>query len=146
MTLSTICVLHADVLCIPIGNALMRNRPPFKLRRFSVLHNAVLFSLSLYMCIECIRQSHRNFGWGHKFQLWCNPNDGGRSPSTGFSDSGRALANVLWIHYVSKVESSSLESCLFMQCALQQRAATSPCMPLSMLGSISCNCGGTVQH
>ena len=103
MTLSTTCSFHADVLCIPIGNALMRNRQPFKLRRFSVVHNAVLFSLSLYMCIECIRQSHRNFGWGHRFQLWCNPNDGGRSPSSGFSDSGRALANVLWVHYVSKV-------------------------------------------
>lgn len=46
-------------------------------------------------------QSYRNFGWGHKFQLWCNAND--RSPAAGFSDSGRALANVLWIHYVSKV-------------------------------------------
>jgi GNS1/SUR4 family len=101
------CVPHADVLCIPIGNTLMRNRQPFRLRRFSVVHNAVLFSLSLYMCIKCIRQSHRNFGWGHKFQLWCNPNDGGRSPSLGFSNSGRALANVLWVQYVSKVTSAS---------------------------------------
>lgn len=103
MTLSRTCFLRADIVCIPIGNALMRNRQPFRLRRFSVLHNAVLFSLSLYMCIECIRQSYRNFGWGQNFRLWCNPNDGGRSPSLGFSNSGRALANVLWVHYVSKV-------------------------------------------
>ena len=109
-------------MCIPTGNALMRNRQPFRLRRFSVLHNAVLFSLSLYMCVECIRQSHRNFGWRHKFQLWCNPNDGGRSPSTGFSDSGRALANVLWVHYVSKVGS------FLSQIMPVHEMASPPCM------------------
>ena len=107
---SYVCAVTADVLGIPIGNALMRNRQPLKLRRFSMLHNAVLFSLSLYMCVECLRQSHRNFGWGRSFRLWCNPNDGGRSPVTGFSNSGRALANVLWVHYVSKVRCS--EECL----------------------------------
>eukprot|EP00208_Stichococcus_sp_RCC1054_P003167 CAMPEP_0206135196 /NCGR_PEP_ID=MMETSP1473-20131121/528_1 /ASSEMBLY_ACC=CAM_ASM_001109 /TAXON_ID=1461547 /ORGANISM="Stichococcus sp, Strain RCC1054" /LENGTH=286 /DNA_ID=CAMNT_0053526959 /DNA_START=137 /DNA_END=997 /DNA_ORIENTATION=- len=92
------------ILSIPVGNAIMRQRAPFKLKGFSMLHNFAMFSLSLYMSIECIRQSYRNFGWGAPggFRLWCNQNDGGRPAATGFSDSGRALATVLWIHYVSK--------------------------------------------
>ena len=43
-------------------------------------------------------QAYINFGWDAKFRLWCNPVEGGRT----FSPSGRALANVLWIHYISK--------------------------------------------
>lgn len=34
----------------------MRKRQPFKLRRFAAAHNAILFSLSLYMSIEVARQ------------------------------------------------------------------------------------------
>ena len=91
--------LVADVLSLPVGMAFMRKRQPLKLKRFAALHNAFLFSLSLYMSVECIRQSYRTFRWGRKFQLWCNPNDSGLT----FSPDGYRLARVLWIHYLSKV-------------------------------------------
>ena len=93
------CFGLADVLSLPLGMAFMRKRQPLKLKRFAALHNAFLFSLSLYMSVECIRQSHRTFRWDRKFQLWCNPNDSGRT----FSPDGYRLARVLWIHYLSKV-------------------------------------------
>ena len=89
----------ADVLSLPVGMAFMRMRQPLKLKRFAALHNAFLFSLSLYMSVECIRQSYRTFRWDRKFQLWCNPNDSGST----FSPDGYRLARVLWIHYLSKV-------------------------------------------
>ena len=103
----------------------MRERPPLKLRRFAAAHNAVLFSLSLYMTVEVARQAsaakrqkrackcpcreavpeqpepdpqaYRNFGWRSGLRLWCNQNEQGP-----FSDSGYKLARVLWVHYVSK--------------------------------------------
>ena len=34
----------------------MRRREPFKLKAFSMAHNFTMFSLSLYMSVECIRQ------------------------------------------------------------------------------------------
>ncbi len=37
--------------------AFMRNRRPMRLKRFAAAHNALLFSLSLYMSVECIRQA-----------------------------------------------------------------------------------------
>ena len=83
--------------------AFMRNRRPLKLKCFAALHNAFLFSLSLYMSIECVRQSYRTFRWDRKFQLWCNPNDSGRT----FSPDGYRLARVLWIHYLSKVHKTA---------------------------------------
>ena len=46
----------ADMLSIPIGKAIMKNREPMKLKRFAAVHNAFLFGLSLYMCLECIQQ------------------------------------------------------------------------------------------
>ena len=48
--------LLADVVSIPVVQSLMKSRPPFKLRRFSIAHNTFLFALSLYMCVETIRQ------------------------------------------------------------------------------------------
>lgn len=43
-------------------------------------------------------QARKNFGWDRKFTLWCNPVESG----PGFSPSGKALASVLWVHYISK--------------------------------------------
>ncbi|KAK9820370.1 hypothetical protein WJX72_009566 [[Myrmecia] bisecta] len=86
------------ILGIPVGHRIMRDREPLKLRRFATLHNAFLFALSLYMTVECVTQSYRNFGWSKHLQLWCNRND----PGPTFSDSGYRLARVLWIHYLSK--------------------------------------------
>ena len=45
----------AYLLMIPIGNWLMRDRQPFKLTTFSLLHNGFLFALSLYMVLETLR-------------------------------------------------------------------------------------------
>ena len=92
----------------------MRNREPMKVKGFALLHNFILFALSLYMAVECWRQSVANFGRpepsGERpsgavgFRLFCNANDP-YSPDGGdtFSESGRALARVLHIHYISKV-------------------------------------------
>ena len=92
----------------------MRDRQPMKIKGFALLHNFILFALSLYMAIECWRQSVANFGRpepaGERpsgavgFRLFCNANDP-RSPDGGisFSDSGLALARVLHVHYISKV-------------------------------------------
>lgn len=76
----------------------MSKREPFKIRSFAALHNAVLFSLSVYMCVESLRQAYDNFGWAQKFQLWCNQME----PPPKFTPSGYKLARVLWIHYISK--------------------------------------------
>ena len=44
-------------------------------------------------------QAYENFGWRNGVRLWCNPVEKG----PGFSDSGYAMARILWIHYLSKV-------------------------------------------
>ena len=92
----------------------MRDRQPMKIKGCALLDNFILFALSLYMAIECWRQSVANFGRpepaGERpsgavgFRLFCNANDP-RSPDGGisFSDSGLALARVLHVHYISKV-------------------------------------------
>lgn len=57
LLLTVLTFVTADLCSIPIGQRLMRERPPFKLRRFAAVHNAVLFSLSLYMTVEVARQA-----------------------------------------------------------------------------------------
>jgi len=95
----------------------MRNREPLKVKRFAMLHNLILFSLSLYMAVECVRQSIANFGrpspspeGAAGFRLFCNPNDA-YSPDGGdtFSESGLALARVLYVHYISKLFSRNTQ-------------------------------------
>ena len=83
------------------GKRLMKHRKPFNVKPFAVVHNAVMFALSLYMVIETLTQSYENFGWAKKFTPWGNmvENPG----SAKFSPSGYRLARVLWIHYLSKV-------------------------------------------
>ena len=49
-------------------------------------------------------QAHENFGWKNGVRLWCNPVEKG----PGFSDSGYAMARILWIHYLSKVRQPML--------------------------------------
>eukprot|EP00892_Ulva_mutabilis_P004697 jgi/Ulvmu1/259/UM001_0263.1 len=98
------------VFGIPAGIWVMKDRQPLKVKRFAMLHNLFLFLLSLYMAIECVRQAVANFARpGPKvegavgFRLYCNPNDG-YSPygADTFSESGLALARVLYMHYISK--------------------------------------------
>jgi hypothetical protein len=85
-----------------LGTFLMKRRAaPFQLKGFSLFHNAFLFALSLYMCIECIAAARENFKWDRKFSLWCNPVDP-VPKRRAFSPSGARLARILYIHYVSK--------------------------------------------
>jgi len=88
------------LLGIPVLTRVMRDREPMQLKGVAAVHNAILFFLSLYMVTETLHQAYRNFGWGRRFSLWCNPND--PAPFTDTSASGYRLARVLWIHYVSK--------------------------------------------
>ena len=91
----------SDVGGVLGGKRLMKHRKPFNVKPFAVVHNAVMFALSLYMVIETLTQSYENFGWAKKFTPWGNmvENPG----SAKFSPSGYRLARVLWIHYLSKV-------------------------------------------
>lgn len=78
----------------------MKHRKPVNVKSFAVVHNAVMFALSLYMVIETCVQSYHTFGWGTKLAPWGNVAE---DPSRPFSPSGYRLARVLWIHYLSKV-------------------------------------------
>ena len=51
-----LAMTHADVLGVRAGQRLMRNRKPFNMKMFSILHNTVMFLLSLYMVIETMTQ------------------------------------------------------------------------------------------
>lgn len=44
------------LLIVPIGIHFMHKRPPFQIKFFTTIHNTILFLLSLYMCIESIKQ------------------------------------------------------------------------------------------
>jgi len=99
-----ICISIIYLLAVPIGNRIMRDREPMKLKTFSLIHNGVLFFLSLYMAVETVRQCYANFGWA-TYPQWCNPVEprlSGPNGTIGFTESGAALARVLYIHYVSK--------------------------------------------
>ena len=71
-----------------------------------MVHNGILFFLSLYMVVETLRTARENFGWDKPgATLWCNPNDktvtrGGKAAFA--TESGAALARVLHVHYLSK--------------------------------------------
>ncbi|XRB06773.1 very long chain fatty acids elongation protein 4 [Pycnococcus provasolii] len=103
------------LLIIPIGTHFMASRPPFRIKTFSLIHNSILFALSLYMVVETLAACYENFGWNRFVQggwnsgasIFCNANDpkldaGEPVFRDGFSKSGYRLARVLWIHYVSK--------------------------------------------
>lgn len=51
-----LALTHADILGVRAGQLLMRNRKQFNMKMFSILHNTVMFFLSLYMVIETITQ------------------------------------------------------------------------------------------
>ncbi|KAK3245348.1 hypothetical protein CYMTET_45078 [Cymbomonas tetramitiformis] len=90
------------ILGIPIGMSIMKDREPFKLKAFSLFHNFFLFTLSMYMTVETLRQAYLNFGWSTNFTIFCNSVEQPQQTPTGFSESGEALATILWIHYISK--------------------------------------------
>ena len=51
-----LAIAMAYLVSIALGNLVMRRRKAFRLKYFTAIHNAVLFSLSLYMCLETLRQ------------------------------------------------------------------------------------------
>jgi len=84
------------------GIKLMKDREAFTgfpIKQISLMHNFILFTLSLYMVFETLAASYENFGWATDFTLFCNKVD-----PTPFSESpsGKRLATILWVHYVSK--------------------------------------------
>ena len=77
------------------------------------------------LCIFSL-QAYENFGWKNGVRLWCNPVEKG----PGFSDSGYAMARILWIHYLSKVRKPMLLQAVAMhiQCTdLLCSAGSWPC-------------------
>jgi len=104
----------------------MRGRKPAKIGALVQAHNLFMTLLSLWMVAETVQQvrwplvkpqasfatarepeagscggaqSWRTFGWGRPGgHLWGNLAEQGE-----FSDSGRRLAVVIWVHYLSKV-------------------------------------------
>eukprot|EP00210_Caulerpa_lentillifera_P005371 g5133.t1 len=87
------------LILVPLGIYLMHQRPPFKLKLFTTVHNSLLFLLSVYMCVETLHQSYREFHWETGRNIICPKLDPRGGP---FSLEAYKLAVVLWIHYVSK--------------------------------------------
>jgi len=86
-----VLITIAYLLSIVIGRAIMKNREPFKLRTFSVVHNTFLVLLSTYMCTESLRQAYlSNFR-----VIWGNAIVEG--------PAGVPMARVLWVFYISKI-------------------------------------------
>jgi len=81
----------AYIISVPLGRAIMKNREPFSLKGFSLLHNGFLVMLSAYMCIETLRQA--------VFLNYTFPFGNGLSTDP----KAQGLANVLWIFYFSKI-------------------------------------------
>ena len=72
-----------------------------------VLHNIFLCLLSVYMSIETLLAAYETFGWKTNFRLFCNSMDLSFTSSSSssvieFTPAGQRLANVIYIHYLSK--------------------------------------------
>lgn len=46
----------ADMMGVDLGKRLMQNSKPFDMKKISVMHNTMMFALSLYMVIETLTQ------------------------------------------------------------------------------------------
>ena len=60
-------------------------------RKPMLVHNFILFALSFYMGVECLRQAF----FVNKYTLWGNGVDN--------SDAGLGMAQIVWIFYLSKI-------------------------------------------
>ncbi|XP_030302066.1 elongation of very long chain fatty acids protein 2 [Calypte anna] len=89
--LPTFFLTGAYLLCIWLGNKLMKNRPPFSLRAHLIVYNLGITLLSLYMLIELILAT-----WEGGYNLQCQ-----NLHSAGEADI--RVAKVLWWYYFSKV-------------------------------------------
>jgi elongation of very long chain fatty acids protein 4 len=86
----TIAISVGYLVVVFALNALMAEREPLTLKLFSILHNAVLIALSLYMGVEILRNAIAS-----DMSFVCNRVD--RS-----SETGLAMAKVLYVFYLSK--------------------------------------------
>ncbi|NWH74221.1 ELOV2 protein, partial [Piaya cayana] len=89
--LPTFFLTGAYLLCIWLGNKIMKYRPPFSLRVHLILYNLGITLLSLYMLIELILAT-----WEGGYNLQCQ-----NLHSAGEADV--RVAKVLWWYYFSKV-------------------------------------------
>jgi elongation of very long chain fatty acids protein 4 len=87
----------AYLIAIPIGMLIMNNYPANKPKRVVLVHNFILFSTSVYMCIETLRTAHLTLWKDTGFQLWCN-----NVPDREFTEADHAMAQVLLVHTISK--------------------------------------------
>lgn len=79
------------LLSVFVLYGIMKNvKNPLKLKGFSLCHNACMTILSLYMCLETLRQAYLN---GHT--LFSN--------GISTTPQGAELSRILWIFYVSKL-------------------------------------------
>nr|WRJ69915.1 Elongation of very long chain fatty acids protein [Oceanusvirus sp.] len=89
----------AYVGAVALGVRAMKNRAePLRLGVLPHAHNAFLAALSLYMTIEILLAAADNFGWRVGMPLsdvWCVKVEAS-------SESGKRLARIIWIHYLSK--------------------------------------------
>jgi len=85
-----ILIVLGYLISLPIGRAIMKDRKRLELKGFSMLHNSFLILLSLYMCVESLRQA-----WILGFGFVGNGVEN--------SAQGIPMARVMWIFYFSKV-------------------------------------------
>jgi len=88
--LQPLALIVAYLVVIPAIVLLMKNREPYKVKTYSLVHNIALTALSFYMGVETIRQAAL-LGYG----LWSNPVVAG--------DRGYGMARIVWIYYLSKI-------------------------------------------
>jgi len=84
-----VLIILTYILAVFAGKALMKNRPKFDLKAFSLIHNTFLIILSAYMSIEIVRQALLN-----NYSLYGNPLD--------IAPKGKDMTKVLWLFYFSK--------------------------------------------
>jgi len=83
-------IVTGYILSVVVGKSIMKNRKPLSLKAFSLMHNAFLTLLSLYMSVEAARQAYLS-----NFSLFGNAVVEG--------DAGIPMVRVLWIFYFSKI-------------------------------------------
>ncbi|KXS18081.1 long chain polyunsaturated fatty acid elongation enzyme [Gonapodya prolifera JEL478] len=77
---------------VKVGNRLMRDRKPFSMKTFGMLHNLFSMALSLYLSVAIFYEAF----WVHRHSLI-----GGNAVDE--SPSGARLAELFWVFYFSKL-------------------------------------------